>query len=160
MKQTANRTALCAGGSLFNIPKDNLGLLMDHLEERHKIQDNYMTELFVVVLKHKDPNVYIIHPLCGGPVHMVNQWQLFDLKKSSLGDGGPDPTVSSSPQSNLPFFQLKKLKLDTKAPHQHSYGNRSKTQTNTVLQTSDVNDDKVEYTGWRSLASSVFTPWV
>ena len=72
IKQTANKTALHAGGSPLNIPKDNLVLLRDHPEGRHKIQDNYKSELFMVVLKHKDPYVYIIHPLCGGPVHMVN----------------------------------------------------------------------------------------
>ena len=94
------------------------------------MQDNYKSELFVVVLKHKDPNVYIIHPLCGGLVCMVNQQQLFDLKKSSLGDSGDsDPTGPSSPKTNLPFYQLKKLKPETDTPHQHPYGTRSKTQT-------------------------------
>ena len=34
---------------------------------------NLISELFMVVSKHKDPNVYIIHPLCGGLVHMINQ---------------------------------------------------------------------------------------
>ena len=71
-KQTAKKTALCVGGSTLNIPKDNLVLLRDHPEGRHKIQDNYKSELFVIVLKHKDPNVYTIHPVCGAPVHMVN----------------------------------------------------------------------------------------
>ena len=66
----------------------------------------------MVVWKHKDPNVYIIHPLCGVPVHMVNQQQLFDLKKSSLGDSGDTyPTDSSDPKTILPFFQLKKILL-------------------------------------------------
>ena len=72
IKQTANKTALHTGGSPLDIPKDNLVLLRDHLKGRGKIQDNYKSELFVVVLKHKDPNVYIIHPLFGGPVHIVN----------------------------------------------------------------------------------------
>ena len=72
IKQTANKTVLHAGGSPLNIPKDNLVLLRDHPEGRHKIQDNYRSELFMIVLKHKNPNVYIIHPLCGGPVHTVN----------------------------------------------------------------------------------------
>ena len=40
IKQTNNKTALCAGGSPLNIPKDNLVLLRDHPEGRHKIQDN------------------------------------------------------------------------------------------------------------------------
>ena len=59
-------------GSPLDIPKDNLVLVRDHPEGRCKIQDNYKSELFMVVWKHKDPNVYIIHPLCGVPVHKVN----------------------------------------------------------------------------------------
>ena len=61
----------------------------------------------MVVLKHMDPNVYIIHPLCGGLVGTVNQQQLFNLKRSSLGnsrDLDPDPTNLSSPKTNLPFY--------------------------------------------------------
>ena len=88
---------LHAGGSPLNILKDNLVLLRDHPEGGHKIQDNYKSELIMVVSKHKDPNVYIIGPLCGGPVHKVNQWQLSDLMKSSLRDSGDtDPTDSSA----------------------------------------------------------------
>ena len=93
---------------------------------------------------------------------MVNQWQLFDLKKSSFGDSGdldPDPTNSSSPKINLPFFQLKKLKPEQDIPHQHPYGTRSKTQTQAIFQTSDLNEDNGEVTGCRSLAS-MFAPWV
>ena len=90
----------------------------------------------------------------------VNWQQLFDLTKSSLGDGGADPTDSSSPKTNLPFFQPKKLKMETKTHHQHPYGTRSKNQTINAFQTSDINDDNVADTGWRSLASSMFTPWV
>ena len=56
----------------LNIPKDNLVLVRDHPEGRQKIQANYKSELFMVVSKHKNPNVYIIYPLCGGLVHMVN----------------------------------------------------------------------------------------
>ena len=114
----------------------------------------------MVVLKNKDPNVYIFHPLCGGLVHMANQQQLFDLKKSSLGDiGDSDPTNASSPGTNLPFFQLKKLKPKKDIPHHHLYGTKSKTQTQAVFQTSDLNEDNGEATGWRSLAS-MFTPWM
>ena len=72
IKQIANKTALHAGGSPVEIPKDNLVLLRGHPEGRCKILDNYKSELFMVVSKHKDPNVYIIHPLCGGLVCMVN----------------------------------------------------------------------------------------
>ena len=65
IKQTANKTALHIGRSPLDIPKDNLVLLRDHPEGRCKIQDNYKSELFMIVSKHKDPNVYIICPLCG-----------------------------------------------------------------------------------------------
>ena len=65
IKQTASKIVLHAGGSPLKIPKDNLVLFRDHPEGRQKIQDNYKSKLFMVVLKHKDPNVYIIHPLCG-----------------------------------------------------------------------------------------------
>ena len=73
IKQPANKAALHAGESPQDIPKDNLVLLRDLPEGRHKIQDNYKLEPFMIVSKHKDPNVYIIHPLYGGLVHTVNQ---------------------------------------------------------------------------------------
>ena len=38
IKQTANKTVLCAGGSPIIIPKDNLVLLRDHPEGRRIIQ--------------------------------------------------------------------------------------------------------------------------
>ena len=147
IKQTVNKTALHAGGSPLNIPKDNLVLLRNQPEGRHKIQDNYKSELFVIVSKHKDPNVYIIHPLCGGLVHTVNWWQLFNLKKSSLGDSGyldPDPTTSSSLKTNLPFYQPKKTKIEKDGPHNHHYDTRSKTQTKALFQTPNPNEENRE----------------
>ena len=52
----------------------NLVLLRDHPEGQNKIQDHYKSDLYVVELKHQDPNVYKIKPLCGkGPMHMVNR---------------------------------------------------------------------------------------
>ena len=162
IKQTASKTTLYARGSPLNIPKDNLVLLRDHPEGRQKIQDNYKSELLVIVSKHKDPNVYIIHPSCGGLVHMVNQQQLFVLKKSALWDSGdldPDPTNSSFPRTNLPFYEPRKMKPKDDMPHQHPYGTRSKTQTQEVFQPSDLNEDDGEATGWRSLAR-MFRPWL
>ena len=73
IKQTDKKTVLHVGGNHLNIPKDNLVLLRDHPTGRFKIQDNYKSELFEVVFKDKGPNVCIICPLCGGPVHLVNQ---------------------------------------------------------------------------------------
>ena len=49
--------------SVWDMLKDNLVLLGDHPKGRHEIQDNYKAELFMVVLKHQDPNVHIICPL-------------------------------------------------------------------------------------------------
>ena len=66
IKQTAKKRVLCVGGSPLSILRDNLVLLRDHPEGKHKIHDNYKSELFMIVSKHKDPNVYTIHPLCVG----------------------------------------------------------------------------------------------
>ena len=92
-----------------------------------------------------------------------NWQQLFDLKKSSLGDSGdldPDPTIPSAPETKLPFFPTKKTKTDLDRPHNHPYGTRSKTQIKAVFQTPKLNEEnREEATGWRSLAS-MFTPWV
>ena len=163
IKQTANKTVLHAGGSPLHIPKDNLVLLRHHPKGQHKIQDNYKSELFMIVSKHKDPNVYIIYPLHGGLVCTVNWQHLFNLKKSSLGDSGdldPDPTIPSVPEAKLPFFQPKKTKIDLDRPHNHLYGTRSKTQTKAVFQMPELNEEnREEATGWMSLAS-LFTPWV
>ena len=41
----------------------NMVLLHDHLEVQNKIQDHCKSELFVMDLKHWDPNVYNIKPL-------------------------------------------------------------------------------------------------
>ena len=59
------KTVLDVEGSPLDIPKDNLVLLRDHPNGRHKIQDSYKSELFMIVSKHKDLNVYTIQPLCG-----------------------------------------------------------------------------------------------
>ena len=78
IKQSAEKSVSWAGGKAFVIPIGNLVLLCDHLEGQNKIQDNYKSELFVMTSKDQDPNIYTIKPLNGkGPVHMVNQWQLF-----------------------------------------------------------------------------------
>ena len=93
----------------------------------------------------------------------VNQQQLFDLKKSSLRDGGNSNSTTrdlASPKTNLPFTNPKGIKTERDTPHQHSYGTRSKTQTNAIFEASDIGEDNMAYSGWRSLASSVFTPWL
>ena len=94
-------------------------------------------------------------------MHTVNKQQLIDLKKSSLGDSGDtDPTDSSAPKTILPFFQLRKIKMEKDTPHQHPYGTRSKTQTNAVVQAPSMGDDSVVDTGFGSLVSSMFAPWI
>ena len=97
IKQTAKKTVLFAGGDTIDIPKDKLVLLRDHPEGRHKNQEYYKSELFIIVLKHEEPSVYTIHPMCVAPVHTVNQWQLFDLKKLSPQDSGDTDPSDSSP---------------------------------------------------------------
>ena len=85
--------------------------------------------------------------------------QLEEVILRDSGDLDPDPTNSSSPRTNLPFYEPKMMKPKDDMPHQHPYGTRSKTQTQAVFQPSDLNEDNGEATRWRSLAS-MFTPWV
>ena len=63
IKQSAKKRQIRTGGKSLQIPIGNLVLLRDHPKGHNKIQDNYKSELFVVVNHHKDPNVYIIQPL-------------------------------------------------------------------------------------------------
>ena len=99
MKVNAEKSVSWAGGKALEIPLGNLVLLPDHPKGQNKIQYNCKSELFVVELKHQDPNVYIIKPLNGkGPMHMVNQKQLFDLHKSQ----GNDMPSSPAPDTKLP----------------------------------------------------------
>ena len=83
IKQSAEKSVAWAGGKDLKIMIGNFVLLCDHLEGQNKIQDHYKSKLFIMELKHWDPNVYNIKPLCGkGPMHMMNWQQLFDLQKS------------------------------------------------------------------------------
>ena len=83
IRQSAKKSQAGASGKTLYIPIGNLVLLTDHPEGQNKIQDNYKSELFVIVAHHKDPNVYIIQSLNKKwPQRIVNRWQLFDLKKS------------------------------------------------------------------------------
>ena len=100
IKQSTEKSVSWAGGKDLTIPIGNLVLLCDHAEGRNKIQDNYKSKLFIIELKHQDPNVYKIKPLCGkGPMRMVNQRQLFDLQKA-LGDNLLHP----APDTYLPIM--------------------------------------------------------
>ena len=101
------------GGKALEIPIGNLVLLCDHPEGQNKIQDNYKSGLFVMESKHQDPNVYNIKPLCGmGPMHMVNQQQLFNLQKSQ-----GDNLLHLAPDTYLPIM-LTKNQLKPRPPNQ------------------------------------------
>ena len=97
VKQSVEKSVFQAGGKTLDVPIGNLALLHDHPEGQNKIHDNYDSEVFVMESKHQGPNVYTIKPLNGkGPMHMVNQQQLFDLQKSqgdsNLVHQAPDTT--------------------------------------------------------------------
>ena len=102
------------------------------------IQDNYKSKLFVVELKHWDPNVYNIKPLSGkGPMHTVNQWQLFDLQKSQR-----DNLLHPAPDTYLPKMLTKKS-TETKTPQtSHPYGTQSKTKVNSITLQSSYEDEE------------------
>ena len=92
MKINAEKSVSQAGGKALKISLGNLVLLHDHPEGCNEIQDNYKSELFVMELKHQDPNVCIIKPLNGkSPMHMVNWQQLFDLHMSQGNDMPSSP---------------------------------------------------------------------
>ena len=105
----------------------------------NKIQDNYKNELFVVELKHHEPNVYIIKPLNGkGPMHMVNWQQLLDLHKSQ----GSHMPSNPAPDTNLPTLLVKKPTRGlTTLQHVHPYGTRSKIQANSMILQSSSEDE-------------------
>ena len=63
IKQGAKKRHERPSGEALYIPVGNVGLLRDHLEGQNKIQDNYKSELFVMVSQHQDPNIYTIGPL-------------------------------------------------------------------------------------------------
>ena len=130
-----------AGGKALNIYIGNLVLLRDHPEGWNRIQDNYKNELFVVESQHQDLNVYTIKPLNGkGPMHKVNQQQLFDLQKTQ----GSDMPSNPAPNTILPTLLVKKPTRGLITPlYTHPYGTRSKTQANTILQSSS--EDEAEH---------------
>ena len=72
IKTSAEKSVSWAGGKALKIPIGKLVLLCDHPEGHNKFQDNYKSELFVMELKHQDPNVHMIKPFSGkGPMHTV-----------------------------------------------------------------------------------------
>ena len=103
MKQSAEKSVSQARGQTLEIPIGNLVLLHDQHDGQNKIQENYKSKLFVMESNHQDCNVYNIKPLSGkGPMHIVNQWQLFDLQKSQ-----GDNLLHPSPDTYLPIVLTK-----------------------------------------------------
>ena len=137
IKQSAEKSVSQAGGKDLEIPIGNLVLLCDHPEGWNKIQDHHKSELFVVESKHWDPNVYKIKLLCGkGPMHMVNQWQLFDLQKS-LGDNLLHP----APDTYLPIMLTQKSPKTKVPPVTHPYGTQSKTKVDSASLTTSYEEE-------------------
>ena len=127
-----------AGGKALKIPIGNLVLLHDHSEVQNKIQDHNKSKLFVVESKHQDPNVYNMKPLCGkGPMHMVNQQQLFDLQKSP-----EDNLLLPAPDTHLPIMLTNKSP-DTKTSQSSLlYGTQSKTKVDSASLISSYEDEE------------------
>ena len=137
IRQSAKKRQIRASGKTLHILIGNLVLLWDHPEGHNNIQDNYTSELFVVVDHHKDPNVYIIQSLVKkGPNRTGNRWQLFDLKKSQVDPVKSDPSIKGSKFDP-------KLKKIYKIPQVcHPYGTRSKTKVAPVsVQSTDIQDE-------------------
>ena len=128
IKQSVENSLSWAGGKALKIPTGNMVLLHDHPEGWNEIQDHYKSELFVMESKHRDLNVYSIKLLCGkGPMHTVNQQQLFDLPKSQ-----GDNLLHPAPDTYLPIMLTKKSP-ETKTPQtSHPYGTQSKTKMNSA----------------------------
>ena len=138
IKQSAEKSVTRAGGKDLKILIGNFVLLHDYPEDQNKIQDLYNSELFVMALKHWDPNVYNIKPLCGkGPMHMVNWQQLLDLWKSP-----GDNLIHLAPDTYLPLMLTKKLQ-NTKTPQlSHPYGTQSKTKVDSASLTSSYEEEE------------------
>ena len=107
IKQKAKKSQIRIGGKSLQIPIGDLVLLRDHPKGQNKIQDNYMSKLFVIVNYHKDTNVYIIQSLDKkGPKKTVNRQQLFNLKKS------PGDPLTSDLSIKGPKYDPKVRKLN------------------------------------------------
>ena len=59
IRQSDKKSQTRAGDKNLHILTGNLVLLRDYTDGHNKTQDNYNSELFVVVAHHKDPSIYI-----------------------------------------------------------------------------------------------------
>ena len=73
IRQSAKKSHTRAGGKTLKIPIGNLVLLRDHPEGQNKIQDNYKSQLFVVVVHDKDTNVYVIQSINKKGLKTINR---------------------------------------------------------------------------------------
>ena len=145
IKQSAKKSQIRTGGKSFQIPIGNLVLLRDHPKGHNKIQDNYKSELFVIVDHHRDPNVYVIQSLNKkGPKKTVNRQQLFGLKKSQ---GDP---LTSDPGIKGPKFEPKVKKVN-QPQICHPYGTSLKTKAASTSIQSVVPDTHFEQRGHSGL---------
>ena len=136
IRQSAKKSQARGGDKTLHILIGNLVLLGEHPEGWNKIQDNYKSELFVVVAPHNDPNVYVIQSLNKkGPKRTVNRWQLFDLKKSQEDQITADPSIKGSKCEP-------KLKKKCQIPN--PYGTMSKTKVLPVSAQSVETDTQSE----------------
>ena len=124
-------------------------LLRDHPKGCNKIQDNYKSELFVIVDHHNDPNVYVIQLLNKkGPKKTVNRQQLFDLKKSQ---GDP---LTSDPSIKGPKFEPK-IKKVNQPQICHPIGTRLKTKAISTSVQTVIPDTHFEQRGHSGLGQWV-----
>ena len=136
-----------AEGKDLEIPIGNLVLLHDHPEGQNKIQDHYKSGLFVIELKHWDPIVYKIKPLCGkGPMCMVNWQQLFDIQKLR-----GDNLLHPAPDTYLPIMLMQKLPKTKVPPVTHPYGTWSKTKVDSASLTTSYEEEN-----WSGVIGNLF----
>ena len=132
--QLTNCNKTHTSGKDLTIPVGNHVLLCDHTESQNKIQDQYKSDMYVMIGQHEEPNVYYSQLLNGhkpGQHKVVNQHQLFDLNQSSppststsLNDGfATIPSFLTPKQSNS------NLSNSTTQDSLHDYNTHSKWKT-------------------------------
>ena len=85
MKDAAKERIDRAGGTDLTIPTGNLVLRRWHPEGRHKVADHYGSTKYVV-LSQQQPQVYVIEPVGGGVIEVVNRRQLKDIGQMAPKD--------------------------------------------------------------------------
>ena len=139
IQKTTLRNKLCVGGDELCIPIGNHVLLRDHPEGQNKFKDWYKSDIYVIVDSHKEePNVYYIQPLDDTQKvkpKAVNQWELFDLKRSLPWSELQDSETVDDQIPQLPLLfpdNTFKGETTTFSPITHPYNTRSKNKTATA----------------------------